>query len=309
MCGIVGLFLKDKALEPRLGELLTAMLVTMTDRGPDSAGIAIYNGERAGRTKMTLQSDSPATAFAGLAQTLTARLGAPVHVAVKSSHAILDLPAGSTAQARAALADIDASLRVMSRGDSIEIYKEVGLPRDVAARFDLAQMAGTHGIGHTRMATESAVTTMGAHPFNTGDDQCLVHNGSLSNHNSLRRMLRREGIHIETENDTEVGAAYLTWQMRNGLSLGDALERSLDDLDGFFTFVVGTKDGFGVLRDPIACKPAVMAETAQYVAFGSEYRALVDLPGIEHARVWEPEPATVYFWSHNGAPAPAEKAA
>ena len=309
MCGIVGLFLKDKALEPKLGEMLTSMLITMTDRGPDSAGIAIYGGESNGRTKMTVQSDTPDTSFAGLDGKLSEALGGKVGMAVKSTHAILDLPAGTTAQARTALTEIDSGIRVMSRGDSLEIYKEVGLPKDVAAQFDVSQMSGTHGIGHTRMATESAVTTMGAHPFNTGDDQCLVHNGSLSNHNSLRRKLRRDGIHIETENDTEVGAAYLTWQMQKGATLGEALESSLDDLDGFFTFVVGTKDGFGVVRDPIACKPAVMAETDQYVAFGSEYRALVDLPGIENARVWEPEPATVYFWSHNAAPTTTEKAA
>ena len=307
MCGIVGLFLKDKSLEPKLGEMLTAMLITMTDRGPDSAGIAIYGRETKGRTKMTVQSDDPETAFADLATSLSEAAGGAVNVTIKSTHAILDIPAGSTAKVRAALDDM--GIRVMSRGDSLEIYKEVGLPKDVAARFDLSKMSGTHGIGHTRMATESAVTTMGAHPFNTGDDQCLVHNGSLSNHNSLRRKLRREGIHIETENDTEVGAAYLTWQMQNGATLGEALTSSLDDLDGFFTFVVGTKDGFGVVRDPIACKPAVMAETDQYVEFGSEYRALVDLPGIETARVWEPEPATVYFWSHNDTPSATEKAA
>lgn len=309
MCGIVGLFLKDKSLEPKLGEMLTSMLITMTDRGPDSAGIAIYGGETKGRTKMTIQSDTPDEAFAGLSELLAQALSGPVTMAVKSTHAILDIPAGTTALARATLEGLEKGIRVMSRGDSLEIYKEVGLPKDVAAQFDVAQMSGTHGIGHTRMATESAVTTMGAHPFNTGDDQCLVHNGSLSNHNSLRRKLRREGIHIETENDTEVGAAYLTWQMQNGATLGEALESSLDDLDGFFTFVVGTKDGFGVVRDPIACKPAVMAETDQYVAFGSEYRALVDLPGIEDARVWEPEPATVYFWSHDAAPTTTEKAA
>ncbi len=208
------------------------------------------------------------------------------------------LPADRIEAARAALKTLRPDVRVMSAGDTIEIYKEVGLPRDVAARFDLARMGGTHGIGHTRMATESAVTTLGAHPFSTGPDQCLVHNGSLSNHNSLRRQLAHEGIFTETENDTEVGAAYLTWKMRDGATLGEALESSLSDLDGFFTFVVGTKDGFGVVRDPIACKPAVMAETDQYVAFGSEYRALVNLPGIETARVWEPEPATVYFWNH-----------
>lgn len=162
-------------------------------------------------------------------------------------------------------------------------------------------MAGTHGIGHTRMATESAVTTLGAHPFSTGADQCLVHNGSLSNHNNLRRELVREGMTFETQNDSEVAAAYLTAEMAKGKDLGEALEGALDDLDGFFTFVVGTKSGFGVVRDPIACKPAVMAETDQYVAFGSEYRALVNLPGIENARVWEPEPATVYFWDHEKA--------
>lgn len=309
MCGIVGLFLKDRSLEPDLGKLLTSMLVTMSDRGPDSAGIAIYGGGSDSTSKLTVQSDRPDTGFADLDVKLAKALGRPVTMSVKSTHAVLTIPRGTIAEARAALPEINPALRLMSRGDTIEIYKEVGLPKDVAARFEIEKMSGTHGIGHTRMATESAVTTMGAHPFNTGDDQCLVHNGSLSNHNSLRRKLRRAGMEIETENDTEVGAAYLTWKMQNGATLGEALESSLTDLDGFFTFVVGTKDGFGVVRDPIACKPAVMAETGQYVAFGSEYRALVDLPGIEHARVWEPEPATVYFWSHGDAPPHNEKAA
>ena len=257
MCGIVGLFLKDKSLEPLLGEMLTSMLITMTDRGPDSAGIAIYGSENPGRLKMTVQSDAPEIAFAGLDAELSAMLGGTVLMEVISTHAVLSIPVGSFENVRSALIEIRPNIRIMSRGDTLEIYKEVGLPKDVAARFNVTSMSGTHGIGHTRMATESAITTMGAHPFNTGDDQCLVHNGSLSNHNSLRRKLRREGIHIETENDTEVGAAYLTWKMREGATLGEALESSLDDLDGFFTFLVGTKDGFGVVRDPIACKPAV----------------------------------------------------
>ncbi len=298
MCGIVGLFLKDKSLEPRLGEMLTDMLVTMTDRGPDSAGIAIYGGSADGQAKLTIQSDQADEDFETLADDLGGILGVTITLQRKDTHAVLTLPADKVAPARAALRDLRPGLRVMSDGDTIEIYKEVGLPKDVAARFDISTMSGTHGIGHTRMATESAVTTQGAHPFSTGADQCLVHNGSLSNHNNWRRKLKREGIRIESMNDTEVGAAYLTWKMQNGASLGEALEGTLDDLDGFFTFVVGTKDGFGVVRDPIACKPAVMAETDQYVAFGSEYRALVNLPGIESARVWEPEPATVYFWSH-----------
>jgi len=298
MCGIVGLFLKDKSLEPQLGEMLTDMLVTMTDRGPDSAGIAIYRNEVNKRAKLTVQSDNVDADYAALAQELGAAIEADVSLTRKDTHAVLDMPSDNIKQARSTLTDLRPGLRIMSSGDTIEIYKDVGLPRDVATRFKVRKMSGSHGIGHTRMATESAVTTMGAHPFSTGSDQCLVHNGSLSNHNSLRRKLRREGIHIETENDTEVGAAYLTWKMQQGSTLGEALENSLEDLDGFFTFVVGTKDGFGVVRDPIACKPAVMAETDQYVAFGSEYRALVNLPGIDEARVWEPEPATVYFWNH-----------
>ena len=201
-------------------------------------------------------------------------------------------------EAREAIQALRPDIRIMGAGDVVEIYKEVGLPEAVVERFDVRHMTGTHGIGHTRMATESAVTTMGAHPFSTGADQCLVHNGSLSNHNNVRRELIREGMKFETENDTEVAAAYLSSQMAHGKNLGEALEGTLSDLDGFFTFVVGTKNGFGVVRDPIACKPAVMAETDQYVAFGSEYRALTKLPGIDGAKVWEPEPATVYFWEH-----------
>lgn len=300
MCGIVGLFLKDKTLEPQLGTLLSDMLIVMTDRGPDSAGIAIYGSAAAGRAKVTVQSATPETDFAGLADILKNE-GIDASVTVKSTHAVLDIPAEKAGEIRAVIAATCPAIRIMGSGDSVEIYKETGLPKDVVARFDVRAMAGSHGIGHTRMATESAVTTLGAHPFSTGSDQCLVHNGSLSNHNNLRRELVREGMTFETQNDSEVAAAYLTAEMAKGKDLGQALEGALDDLDGFFTFVVGTKSGFGVVRDPIACKPAVMAETDQYVAFGSEYRALVNLPGIENARVWEPEPATVYFWDHEKA--------
>ena len=186
----------------------------------------------------------------------------------------------------------------MSSGENIEIFKEVGLPKNLIQKFDINDMSGTHGIGHTRMATESAVTTLGAHPFSTGPDQCLVHNGSLSNHNQLRQKLISEGMEINTENDTEVAATYLSLQIKKGKTLEQSLELALSDLDGFYTFLVGTKDGFGVLRDPISCKPAVMAENDSYVAFGSEYRAFANLPDINHAKIWEPEPATIYFWNH-----------
>jgi glutamate synthase domain-containing protein 1 len=296
MCGIVGLFIKDKALEPRLGELTAGMLATMCERGPDSAGFAVYGTPKSGKAKITLQSATPDEDFADLAKTVEHEIDGKAKLEVKSTHAVLTCAEDQVEAARKAIREKFPRVRIMGVGEAIEIYKEVGWPTDVAKQFDLARMKGSHAIGHTRMATESAVTTLGAHPFSTGADQCLVHNGSLSNHNNLRRELRHDGMSFETENDSEVAAAYLTWRMNQGLNLGQALEKGLEDLDGFFTFVVGTKNGFGVVRDPIACKPAVLAETDQYVAFGSEYRALAGLPGIENAKIWEPEPATVYFW-------------
>ena len=295
MCGIVGLFLKDPALEPTRGGHLAAMLAVMSDRGPDSAGFAVYGGGEADRVKLTvrLPAGHAAEAFdAAIAAALDGR----VTVRRRGTHAVVSVPAGLVEAATTAIVEAEPAARIVSAGNRMEVYKEVGLPADVARAFDLAGMSGSHGIGHTRMATESAVTTAGAHPFSTGPDQCLVHNGSLSNHNQVRRRLAREGISFATDNDTEVAAGYLTWRLAQGASLGEALEASLKDLDGFYTFVVGTESGFGVLRDPIACKPAVMAETDDYVAFGSEFRALAVLPGIETARVFEPEPATVYFW-------------
>ena len=298
MCGIVGLFIKDLSLRSSLGILLTEMLVTMSERGPDSSGVAIYSNGNDKFKKITLRSNSPECDFEALVNSINQKLDISVKLDLNDTHAVLIVPSGDMHNVLILLKTIAPSFSIMSLGNSIEIYKETGLPAEVANRFSLHTKEGTHGIGHTRMATESAVNTMGAHPYSTGLDQCLVHNGSLSNHNNLRRELTRNGVNLNTDNDSEVAAAYLTHQMKLGASLESALNNALKDLDGFYTFVVGTRDGFAVLRDPIACKPAVMAETEQFVAFGSEYRALVNLPGIDNARVWEPEPATVYFWSH-----------
>jgi glutamate synthase domain-containing protein 1 len=214
---------------------------------------------------------------------------------VRATHAVFRI-ASDAEDAEAWLLENHPELTLMSAGRSIEIYKEADLPTRFVEKFALHEIAGTHALGHTRMATESRVTTAGSHPFSTGLDLCLVHNGSLSNHNRLRRTLQREGMVFRTENDSEVAAGYLTWRLREGASLEQALEGCLDDLDGFYTFAVGTADGFAVLRDPIACKPAVMAETDEWVAMASEYRAIAVLPGAEDAVMWEPAPGHVYSW-------------
>ncbi|WP_145003326.1 class II glutamine amidotransferase [Pseudomonas oryzihabitans] len=301
MCGIVGLYLKNPALEAQLGSLFEPMLEAMTDRGPDSAGFAIYGDEVAeGWVKLTLQATSEGYDFAGLVAAVQQRLGAELDWFQNASAIVLKIRAAE-AEVRAALAELAPDVRIMSAGRSIEILKGMGLPQEIAGRFGLAGMQGSHIIGHTRMATESAVTLEGSHPFSTGADLCLVHNGSLSNHSRLRQNLKREGITFETENDTEVAAGYLTWRLREGDSLKEALDRSLEDLDGFFTFAIGTRTGFAVIRDPIACKPAILAETDDYVAMASEYQALSSLPGIERAKVWEPAPATLYVWERESA--------
>jgi glutamate synthase domain-containing protein 1 len=299
MCGIVGLYLKNPALESQLGKLFEPMLLAMTDRGPDSAGFAIYGDEVAeGSVKLTLQAQDADYDWKALMGALEGKLGCSLNWFQNATAVVLKTSAAEP-ELRAALAELAPDVRIMSAGQSIEILKGMGLPKAISERFSLAKMKGSHIIGHTRMATESAVTMEGSHPFSTGADLCLVHNGSLSNHFRLRQELRREGISFETENDSEVAAGYLNWRLREGDSLKEALDHALEDLDGFFTFAIGTRDGFAVIRDPIACKPAILAETDDYVAMASEYQALTTLPGIEKAKVWEPEPATMYIWERS----------
>ena len=296
MCGIVGLFFKRGAATASLGSLLAGMLSQMRERGPDSTGFAVY-GEQAppGAFKATLRARDGGYDWAALEGELANAFALACSVREYSSHAVFTI--GSDPEALFAwFAQHHPELDIFGFGERIEVFKDVGLPDAVAQRFALEQRAGTHGLGHTRMATESAVTTEHSHPFSTGPDLCLVHNGSLSNHNRLRLSLRREGIRFQTDNDTEVAAGYLTWRLRQGMSLTEALEAALSDLDGFYTFAVGTRDGFAILRDPIACKPAVLAETEDWVAMATEYRAIATLPGAAAAEIWEPRPATVYSW-------------
>lgn len=296
MCGIAGLFSKTSDFEAELGDHMADMLIQMADRGPDSAGVAFYrNPVPEGWTKLTLFSPDDDEDWGALSDSLAARFGAAGEPEVRATHAVTAVEADAAEAAAWVIAN-RPDLRLMSAGRSIEIYKEKGSPVEFVERFGLRDISASHGLGHTRMATESFVTTEHSHPFSSGLDICLVHNGSLSNHNRLREVLRREGLTIQTDNDSEVASAYLTWKMSEGLGLEDALKAAIEDLDGFYTFAVGTADGFAVLRDPIGCKPAVMSESEDWVAMASEYRAIAVLPGAEEARVWEPSPGQIYVW-------------
>ena len=296
MCGIAGLYTKSATLREHLGTHLSDMLEQLSDRGPDSAGVAFYRDPAPpGWCKVSLHSPAAAPDWEAVRVELEVDFGEASPPRVRATHAVFVIAAEAD-EAQTLLAERHPELTLMSAGRTIEIYKEAGLPTRFVQRFGLGEISGTHALGHTRMATESRVTTEHSHPFSTGLDLCLVHNGSLSNHNRLRRVLEREGIQFRTDCDSEVAAGYLMWRLREGASLEEALEGCLEDLDGFYTFAVGTADGFAVLRDPIACKPAVMAETDEWVAMASEYRAIAVLPGAEDAVTWEPAPGHVYSW-------------
>lgn len=300
MCGIVGLHLRDPALYPRLGALLTGMLDQMCDRGPDSAGMAVYGDPMwspPGTVTVSLL-DSPLSA-ADLAETLTAAVGTAVTaIALDPTivlHAALPAEDGSDVLVRA-VREIAPDARIIGFGSDLAVLKGIGNPTELAHRFGLPRAQGWQGVAHTRMATESAVTAEGSHPFSVGPGQCLVHNGSFSNHMSIKHELQRAGVEFDSENDTEVGARFVARQLAQGADLEKSLLLLNDAFDGFYTLLVSTSDSFAVVRDAIACKPAIIAETDRWVAMASEYRALADLPGVAQARIFEPEPEEVYVW-------------
>ena len=296
MCGIVGLYLKKTELEPRLGEFVSDMLEEMGDRGPDSAGVAIYRAPAPENgSKVSLFSSDTDENWSQRTADFDTHFNCEFELTVHASHAIL-VSEISVEILDSWIRNTWPDLRIMSIGTSIEIYKEKGHPREVVERFGFREFSGTHAVAHTRMATESAVTTEHSHPFSTGLDLCLVHNGSLSNHNRLRRFLMRQGGQFQTDNDSEVAAGFLTWRLSKGETVVEALQSAIQHLDGFYTFAIGTSNGFSVLRDPIACKPAVLAENDDWVAMSSEYRAIARLPDAKHSEIWEPAPAQIYSW-------------
>lgn len=300
MCGIVGLLVKKTELRDRLGELMVPMLIGMTERGPDSAGLAVF-------TDSLSESSRKISIYSGLTEEgadfnwnalghgVQNHLGIEVEVRAKGNHAVITVK-GDAEPVKHWVKELHPKLHLLSTGRSIELYKDIGTPAEVADRYDFSQLKGSHLVGHTRMATESAVTPDRAHPFTAGEDFCLVHNGSLSNPNGIRRKLEPRGIRFETDNDTEAACRFLEWRLREGDELEAALQKGFEELDGFFTFLMGTPDRLALIRDPFACKPAVVAETEDYVAIASEFRSLAHLPGVNHANVFEPAPEEMYVW-------------
>jgi len=296
MCGIVGLLVKKPQLRERLGELMLPMLIGMTERGPDSAGMAVFGAPvAASKRKLSLYCAAPGFDWKHL-EGEASEAFADVSLVVKVNHAVLESASDPQAIKRW-LHEQYPAVQVLSVGRRIDLYKDVGLPAEVAQRYGFAQLAGTHLVGHTRMATESAVNVENAHPYTAGEDWCIVHNGSLSNPGSVRRQVEKLGIAFDGDCDTEAACRYLEWRMREGDSLQAALEKGFDEFDGFYTFLMGTGSELALVRDPYACKPAIVAETDDYVAIASEFRSLARLPDVKHAQIFEPAPERIYAWS------------
>jgi glutamate synthase domain-containing protein 1 len=271
------------------------MLCGMTERGPDSAGLAVFSSVQSPALKLSLFQLHGAPDWGAFMRRLNEALPGEHGLHEGGRHAVL----ATRAQAQAVkdhIAGAAPGVVVLSQGHRIELYKDTGAPGSIAERYGFAKLAGSHAVGHTRMATESAVTPAHAHPFTAGEDFCLVHNGSLSNPYRVRRRLEPLGIHFETDNDTEAACRFLEWRMREGDGIEAALTRGFEELDGFFTFLIGTRDGMSLVRDPFACKPAIVAETDDYVAVASEFRSLAHLPGVSKAKLFEPQPRTIYHW-------------
>lgn len=296
MCGIVGLFLKKENARPELGRMLVPMFACMAERGPDSAGLAVFREPVApALRRYSLFSHSRAYDWGRLTDTLRQQTGADTDLRPLENHAVV-VSSLCPPEFAGWMREYDPALHLLSVGRSIEVYKDEGDPKEVARRYCFADLDGSHAIGHTRMATESAVSPAHAHPFTAGEDFCLVHNGSLSNPHMLRRKLEAEGLYFETDNDTEAACRFIEWRMRLGDTLDEALKVAFEELDGFYTLLIATQDQITLVRDAFACKPAVVAETDDYVAISSEFRSLAHLPGVADANMFEPLPEEIYSW-------------
>jgi glutamate synthase domain-containing protein 1 len=278
------------------------MLNALACRGPDSAGVALYG--RASdhgwilQVKLGDQGD-----FAELAK----QVHAAVNALVVPENAVRELAFWSCAlpananldQITSRIEKIRNDLEVVSAGRNLRIIKQVGSPQQLNAAYHIDRFHGSHGLGHTRLSTESIVDLSHSQPFwsHGYPDLAIVHNGHITNYHQLRRRYEQNGIRFYTENDSEVIAVYLAEQLKRGDDLEQALRRMLTDLDGSFSCLAATATEFGFAKDPFAFKPLVYAETEGFVAVATEEVAMrTGLPG--NYRVREAQVKEVKVWRH-----------
>jgi len=283
--------------------MLVSMIEALDERGPDSSGIALYadhrppppSGADPDPTWMSLGADV-AVDWGAVAGAVRRTCGPDIGAERFGAGLVLDAPETSLADVRSVLAMGWPEVRVLGTGRNLRVLKDTGRPTATCERYGITEWQGYLAVAHTRMATESAVTVLHSHPFVPTGDLCVVHNGSFSNYATMRRRLQSEGVTFDSDNDSEVAARFLATRLAAGDDLADATRWVMKEMDGFFTLVITSGEEMSVVRDAFACKPAVVAVTAGYVAVASEYRALAELPGVTEAEVFEPQPEEVHSW-------------
>lgn len=311
MCGIAGYLSKRDDPQP-VGRIMLDMLTSLARRGPDSAGMALYRTEPAHRESCWIRMPEDGDPEAHERRILAGLATVSDVGAVERHHGLLRVElAGdaSPAEVRRAAERGSSDVEVVSLGAQLELVKQVGHPDDLEQSFSIEDFRGSHAIGHTRLSTESRVDLTHSQPFWARGvaDLATVHNGHITNYHKLRRQYEQRGVRFFSENDSEVIGVYLADQLDRGLTLEEALEASLDDFDGSFSYLVASGDAMGFARDPFALKPLVTVETDDYIAVANEeiaIRAALGSDGVAH----EPSGHVFRLWRRSDVTAPAAAA-
>jgi len=299
LCGIAGIIYRTPEHQP-LGADLLRLIQPLESRGPDSCGVGLY-GKPLRKYQVKLLCSAEVNVpwegvhrwLADLAPVIAFETMGTARRVVLQGQASPDWRFESLAK----LSQRFPQVHLVSMGQQLEIYKEVGSAENLFRKYGLEHFRGHYGIAHTRMATESVVDTAHSHPFTAAPDLAIVHNGQISNYYKLRFALERQGIVFKTHNDSEAIAHYLRLQLRQGQPLEVALSNLLHDFDGTYTILAATADQVGLVRDKFAAKPAVIYETSDCIAIASEFRCLINLPHFDATATREPDAGEVNVWS------------
>lgn len=303
MCGIIGYLDKKSDGAAPVGNTVLTMLDALACRGPDSAGVALYTGTSNGHTVLRVKLGENGD-FAGRRENITERvqaLGEILESSTNEEYLRLALDFAGDPRELSALIEAEAdNVEVVSMGNALEIVKQVGSPENLEQTHGVSRITGTHGIGHTRLSTESRVDLSHSQPFwaHGTPDLAVVHNGHITNYHNLRRLYEQHGVRFYTDNDSEVIGVYLADQLAQGMSLREALTASLYDLDGSFSYLAATKDELGFAKDRFALKPLLFTETDDAVVVATEEIAIENaFPGIGGVR--EAQAKEVRVWRLN----------
>jgi hypothetical protein len=309
MCGIAGLIHRDGI--GNIGAEMTSMLQSLRHRGPDSTGYAIYGSpsrnEFIMRFKVAEQEDT--------------RKGFDIHDEIKRRRAkvedrlkqlgvtVIDRDEvteyafryriqydGEMKKLADYVEDVEGT-EILSMGNALELIKDLGDASLVSSQYKLGDFKGTHGIGHTRMATESDVDIRSAHPYwaYPYNDIAVVHNGQLTNYWQMRREFERRGHRFMSNCDSELLAVYTAYNLEHGATLEESLKQSIKEIDGVFTYLIATKDALGMAKDTMAAKPMVLYESDNLVALASEEVAIRAVIPRE-IDTWDPYDEEVRVW-------------